>query len=158
MQIVLNLLFRNINNWKVNHKTIWQAPFILFSWLFRLHGCRPNFLFQRSVLQTSEFRFCSFSMLWHSVGLPFSALNFANIRNLLLIFRFLTSMTDFEKAISYFSTSNFAFSQTYILRIRALFSLVETSFTSLSFRSFLNNFIFRHMPLQKEITRRSGVF
>jgi hypothetical protein len=77
----------------------------------------------------------------------FFALKLASIRNPLLI-----STTDFEKAASYFSTSNPAFSQAYVLRIRALFSPAETSFTVLSFRSFQNNFIFRYMPSQKAIT------
>ncbi len=40
---------------------------------------------------------------------------------------------DFEKAASYFSTSNPAFSQAYVLRVRASFFSVETSFTALSF-------------------------
>ncbi len=59
---------------------------------------------------------------------------------------------DFEKVASYFSTSNPAFSQAYVLRIRPLFSPAETSFTALSFRSFRNNFLFRYMPSQKAIT------
>ena len=63
-------------------------------------------------------------------------------RNLLLIFLLLISTPDFETAASYFSTSNPAFSQAYILRVRALFSSAETSFTALSFRSFRNNFLF----------------
>jgi hypothetical protein len=56
---------------------------------------------------------------------------------------------DFEKAASYFSTSNPAFSQAYVLRVQTSFSPVETSFTALSFRSFRNEFLFRYMPSQK---------
>ena len=47
---------------------------------------------------------------------------------------------------------NSAFSQAYVLRIRALFSPAETSFTALSFCSFRNKFLFRFMPSQKAIT------
>ncbi len=78
--------------------------------------------------------------------------SFANIRNPLLLFLLLISTTNFEKATSYFFTSNSAFSQAYILRVRPLFSPAETSFTALSFRSFRNNFLFRYMPSQKAIT------
>ncbi len=56
---------------------------------------------------------------------------------------FLISTTNFEKAVSYFSTSNSAFSQAYVLRIWTSFSPVETSFTALSFCSFNNRFPFR---------------
>ncbi|MEE9338924.1 MAG: hypothetical protein V3U87_12670 [Methylococcaceae bacterium] len=38
------------------------------------------------------------------------------------------------------------------------FSPAETGFTVLSFRSFRNNFLFRFLPSQEAITRRSGVF
>ena len=39
----------------------------------------------------------------------------------------------FEKATSYFSTSNPAFSQAYVLRVRPIFSPAETGFIALSF-------------------------
>ena len=70
-------------------------------------------------------------------------------QNSLLIFLFLISTTNFEKTTSYFSTSNPAFSQAYVLRVRASFSPAETSFTALSFRSFRNNFLFSFVPSQK---------
>jgi hypothetical protein len=57
-----------------------------------------------------------------------------------LIFLLLISTTDFEKAASYFSTSNPAFSQTYVLRVQPLFSPVETSFTALTFALSATNF------------------
>ena len=59
-----------------------QVPFLLSSCssLFRSHGSHQSFLFQHSISQTSEFRFCSFSILWHSVELTFSILSFANIK------------------------------------------------------------------------------
>ena len=44
--------------------------------------------------------------------------------------------------MSCFSTSNPAFSQAYVLRVRALFSPAETSFTALNFRSFPQQFSF----------------
>jgi hypothetical protein len=72
--------------------------------------------------------------------------------NSLLLFLLLISTTDFEKAMSYFSTSSPVFSQAYVLRVRALFSPVKTSFTALSFRSFRNKFVFRYVPSQKAIT------
>ncbi len=68
---------------------------------------------------------------------------------------FLISTMDFEKAISYFSTSNPAFSQADVLHVRASFSPVETSFTALSLRSLRNKFLFRYMPSQKAITPAS---
>jgi hypothetical protein len=40
---------------------------------------------------------------------------------------------DFEKTVSYFFTSNPAFSQAYVIRVQPLFSPVETSFTTLRF-------------------------
>jgi len=48
--------------------------------LFQSRGSRPRFLSQHSISQTSEFRFCSFSILWHSVELTFSLLSLANIK------------------------------------------------------------------------------
>ncbi len=60
-------------------------------------------------------------MVWQLSELYFSALSFANIRNPLLIFLLLISETDFEKATSYFSTSNPAFSQAYVLRVQTSF-------------------------------------
>ncbi len=118
--------------------------------LFKSRRNRQRFLFRHSTLQTSEFFFCSclfFPKTLQAVSLTFSALKLANSRNSLLI-----SKADFEKSASYFSTSISAFSQTYVLRIQALFSPAETSFTALSFRSFNNEFIFRYMPSQKAIT------
>jgi hypothetical protein len=61
---------------------------------------------------------------------------------------------DFEKVAFYFSTSNPAFSQAYVLRVRASFSPAKISITALSFRSFRNNFLFRFMPSQKAITTK----
>jgi hypothetical protein len=91
-------------------------------------------------------------MAWQLSELYFSAISFANIRNSLLIFLLSISTTNFEKAVSCFSMSNPAFSQAYVLRVRASFSPAETSFTALSFHSFRNNFLFRYMPSQKAIT------
>ncbi len=59
-----------------------------------------------------------------------------------MIFLLLISTTDFEKATSYFSTSNPVFSQAYVLRVQTLFSPVETSFTALNFCSFYNKLFF----------------
>jgi hypothetical protein len=103
-----------------------RTLFLFFIFLFKSHaGCHAYFLCTQLCKQQSS----------------------------LLLFLLLISTTDFEKAASYFSTSNPAFSQAYVLRIRASFSPAETSFTALSFRSFRNKFIFRYMPSQKAITR-----
>ncbi len=110
---------------------------LCFLFAFKSCGSRRWFLFRHSTLQTSKFCFFSFQIPWHTVELIFSALDFGIHQNLLLFFRFfLIFTTDLEKAASYFSTSNPAFSQAYVLRIRPLFSPAETSFTALSFRFF----------------------
>ena len=87
----------------------------------------------------------AFSIVWQLSKLPFSALSFANIKISLLLFQnpwhsvelifsasslayiktrfcfFLISTADFEKATSYFSTSNPDFSQAYVLRVQFIF-------------------------------------
>ena len=112
-----------------------------------------------------------FKIAWKSSALSFSALDFANVRILLLlliflfkslagchayflcsqlckhqnsflIFLLLISTTDFEKVASCFPRQDFIFSSRNWLH-------------SLSFRSFRNNFIFRYMPSQKAITMSS---
>ncbi len=97
--------------------------------LLNYPGNCPRFLFstQPSKHQNSALAL-AFQKPLQTVSLTFSALKLANSRNSLLI-----SMPDFEKVASYFSTSNPAFSQAYVLRIRPLFSPAETSFTALSF-------------------------
>jgi hypothetical protein len=99
------------------------------------------------VIKLSKFHFYyslalafSFQKLLQAISLTFSALKLEKSRNSLLIFLLLISTTDFEKAASYFSTSNPAFSQTYVLRVQPLFSPVETSFTVLTFALSATNF------------------
>jgi hypothetical protein len=72
-----------------------KIPFPLFSCSLLFHWCgsNPNFLFQQSALQTSEFCFCSFKMPWNYVELIFSELNLVNIK------------------------TRFAFSQAYIFHV-----------------------------------------
>ncbi len=97
-----------------------------------------------------------FNDVWQSSALSFSASTLQTSRTCFCSFAlFPISTTDFEIAAAYFSTSNSAFSQTYVLRFQASFSPVKTSFTGLSFRSFRNNFLFRYTPSQKAITPAS---
>jgi hypothetical protein len=86
---------------------------------------------------------------WHTVELIFSELNLANIETRFCFF--LISTMNFEKATSYFSTSNPAFSQNYVHRVELTFSS-RISFTVINFSSFRNEFIFRLLPSQKTIT------
>ena len=126
-------------------------------------------LFRRLIFSTSALAF-SHRTLIHSTQLPFfqhqisfPLLTFAEgynalftcgkHQNSLLNFRsFPISTTDFEKAASYFSTLNPAFSQAYVLRVQLIFFPVEPCFTALTFCSFRNEFLFRYMPSQKAIT------
>ena len=119
----------------------------------QLRGNHPELSFSVLSFANLWILFCSFKIPWNSVELIFSSSNLANIKT-----RFcfcLISTMSFEKATSYFFTSNPAFSQTYVLRVRALFSPAETSFITLSFRSFHNKFLFSYMPSQKAITPKS---
>jgi hypothetical protein len=85
-------------------------------------GGYPHFHFLHSTLQTSEFRFCSFKIHWHTVELIFSTPSLANIETRFLFFAFcLISTMNFEKATSYFSTSTPSFSQAYVLRAQPFF-------------------------------------
>ncbi len=85
-------------DWLVIKNKIVPFPLFSCSLLFRSHGSRQNFLFQHSISQTSEFRFCSFQSPWHTVELIFSASALDIHQNLLLFFRFfLISKMDFEK-------------------------------------------------------------
>ncbi len=67
-----------------------KVPFPLFpcSLFFQSRGIRQNFLFLHPALQSSNFAFCSFSILWHSVELTFSALTLANIKTCFCSFSF----------------------------------------------------------------------
>ncbi len=86
------------------------------------------------ILQTSEFCFCSFQIFWHTVKLISPHMIFIFIKTCFYFFAFfLISTMYFEKVMFYFFTSNPAFSQAYVLRIRTSFSPAETSFTALSF-------------------------
>ena len=85
---------------------------------------RRTWLVECQVIKTWQFSGFAFSALlfvfkiaWKSSTIPFSAPKLAISRNSLLLFLLLISTTGFEKATSYFSTSNSAFSQAYVLRV-----------------------------------------
>jgi hypothetical protein len=112
---------RQVDFSRYNKKS--KAPLLLFSCssLFQWRGNHPSFHFQHSALQTSEFRFA----LSKSFGILLSlflSTQPGKHRNSLLFFAFcLISTMNFEKAISYFSTPNPAFSQNYVHRIELTF-------------------------------------
>jgi hypothetical protein len=92
--------------------------FSAFRFLSSVEVVRASFLGTRLYLHQNS-AFALSKCPWHTVELIFSTLSLAIIETCFCFF--LVSTMNFEKATSYFSTSNLAFSQSYVHRVELTF-------------------------------------